>query len=333
VTVPDGRRVERLELSVNDVPAAALERPPWEADIELPGGDEIAYLTAVVTLDDGSRAEDVRTLNAPGFAERLDVALVELYVAALDGAGRPLAGLTAGDFRVLEDGRPQEVRRFEEVRDLPLAVGLVLDTSGSMQESLIEAQRAAESFLRTVVRPGDTSFAVAFSDRPALLAPPTDDVDAVADALGGLRAYGGTALHDAMVTSLYYFRGLEGQKALVLLSDGDDTASNVPYADVLEYARRMNVAVYSVGLRIGVGDITARRKLGELARATGGQSFFVSRASELDLVYDVIEEELRNRYLLAFSSDRPRGDGGFRTIEVEVARSGVTGRTIRGYVP
>lgn len=333
VTVPDGRRVERLELSVNDVPAAALERPPWEADVELPGGDQIAYLAAVVTLDDGSRAEDVRTLNAPGFAERLDVALVELYVAALDGAGRPVTGLTAGDFRVLEDGRPQEVRRFEEVRDLPLAVGLVLDTSGSMQESLIEAQRAAESFLRRVVRPGDTSFAVAFSDRPALVAPPTEDVDAVADALGVLRAHGGTALHDAMVTSLYYFRGLEGQKALVLLSDGDDTASNIPYADVLEYARRMNVAVYSVGLRIGVGDITARRKLGELARSTGGQSFFVSRASELDLVYDVIEEELRSRYLLAFSSDRPRGDGGFRTIEVEVARSGVTGRTIRGYVP
>jgi Ca-activated chloride channel homolog len=332
VTVPDGRRVERLELAVNDRPVATLERPPWEADVELPSGDEVAYLAATVTLDDGARAEDVRVLNAPGFGERLDVALVELYVAAVDGAGRPLAGLAAGDFRVLEDGRPQEVRRFEEVRDLPLAVGLVLDTSGSMQESLVEAQQAAQSFLRSVVRPGDTTFAIAFSDQPSLLVPPTDDVDAVAGALAGLRAHGGTALHDAMVTSLYYFRGLEGQKALVLLSDGDDTASSVPYADLLEYARQVNVAVYSVGLRIGLGDFSARRKLAELARATGGQSFFVSRASELDQVYDVIEEELRSRYLLAFSSDRARG-GGFRTIEVEVARSGVTGRTIRGYVP
>jgi VWFA-related protein len=279
----------------------------------------------------------VRILNAPGYMEELDVSLIELYVAAVDRSNRPVPGLAVGDFRVLEDGRPQEVRRFEEVRDLPLAVGLVLDTSGSMQKSLGEAQSAAEGFLRGVMRPGDTAFAVAFSSQPVLLMPPTDDVDAVADALSGLRADGWTVLHDALVTALYYFRGLEGQKALVLLSDGDDTASAVSFADALEYARRMNTAVYTIGLQVGALNVPVRRKLEELAQSTGGRSFFIGQASELAGVYDQIEEELRSRYLLAFSSDRPRdaaaGGDDFRRVEVEVARPGVTGRTIRGYYP
>lgn len=337
ITVPDGRRVERLEIDVNDRSVAVLERPPWEAAIEVPRGDELVYLSASAVLDDGRRAEGVRILNAPGYMEELDVSLVELYVAAVDRSSRPVPGLMAGDFRVLEDGRPQEVRRFEVVRDLPLALGLVLDTSGSMQKSLGEAQRAAEGFLRGVVRPGDTAFAVAFASRPVLLMPPTDDVDAVADSLGGLRADGFTVLHDALVTALYYFRGLEGQKALVLLSDGDDTASAVGYEDALEYARRMNTVVYTIGLRVGALNVPVRLKLDELARSTGGRSFFIGQASELEGVYDQIEEELRSRYLLAYSSDRPRdpaaGDDDFRRVEVEVARPGVTGRTIRGYYP
>jgi Ca-activated chloride channel homolog len=337
VTVPDGRRVERVELQVNEVPVATLERPPWEAEVEVPAGEEVVYLTAVAWLDDGSRAEDVRVLAAPGFVEQVDVALIELYVAAVDRQNRPVPGLAAADFRVLEEGRPQEVRRFEEVRDLPLAVGVVLDTSGSMESSLAEAQAAANEFLRRVVGPGDAAFAVAFADVPQLLAAPTDDVDAVADALAGLRANGYTVLHDALVTALYYFRGLEGQKALVLLSDGDDTASGVPWKDALEYARRMNAAVYTIGLGVGSLDLSIRRKLEELAQSTGGRSFFIRQAAELDAVYDEIEAELRSRYLLAFSSERPRDpaapDGDFRRVEVEVSRPGVTGRTIRGYYP
>ncbi|HEX6202469.1 MAG TPA: VWA domain-containing protein [Thermoanaerobaculia bacterium] len=336
VTVPDGRRVERVEIEINEEPVAVLERPPWEAPIEVPGGEGVVYLSATAWLDDGSRAEDVRVLNAPGYIEQVDVALIELYVAAVDRDNHPVPGLAESDFRVLEDGRPQEVRRFEEVRDLPLAVGLVLDTSGSMESSLAEAQRAAEGFLRGVVRPSDTAFAVAFASHPVLLVPPTDDVDAVADAVTGLRANGMTVLHDALVTALYYFRGLEGQKALVLLSDGDDTASAVPWGDALEYARRMNTAVYTIGLGVGRLDVGIRGKLEELARSTGGRSFFIGQATELDGVYEQIEEELRSRYLLAYSSDRPPGaEAGdeFRRVEVEVARPGVTGRTIRGYYP
>jgi Ca-activated chloride channel family protein len=333
VTVPDGRRVERVEFRVNDEVVATREIPPWEAALEVPADGELTYLAVAAVLDDGRRAEDVRFLNAPGFMDELDVSLVELYVTAAGRDGRPVRGLAEADFEVLEDGQPQVVRRFEEVRDLPLSVGVVLDTSGSMASSLAEAQRAAEGFLRNVVLPGDTSFAVAFSDFPRLLVAPTDDVDAVADALGSLRADGWTVLHDALVTALYYFRGLEGQKALVLLSDGDDTASSIPFDDALEYARRMNAAVYTIGLGVNVLDVSIRRKLETLAHSTGGRSFFIGQADELTAVYGEIEEELRSRYLLAYSPERPRGDGAFRRVEVRVKRPGVGGRTIQGYYP
>lgn len=333
VTVPAGRRVERLEIRLDDEPAVVVERPPWQAEIEVAESDRAVYLSAVVWLDDGSRAEDVRVLNAQGFSEEVDVAVVDLYVAAVDRQHRPVPGLAASDFRVTEDGRPQEVRRFEEVVDLPLGVGLVLDVSGSMQRSLGEVREAADEFLRRVVRPGDHAFVVAFSDRPSLVVAPTDDVDLVADSLSGLRAFGGTALHDAVMTSLYHFRGVEGQKALVLFTDGDDTASAVKYEDSLEYARRMDVAVYTVGFGVGRLDVPLRRKLDELATSTGGRSFYAGDAAELAAAYDQIELDLRSRYLLTYAPDRQERSDEYRRVEVEVSRPGVTGRTIRGYYP
>ncbi|HEX2163306.1 MAG TPA: VWA domain-containing protein, partial [Thermoanaerobaculia bacterium] len=340
VTVPAERRVDRLELSLNEEAFAVLERPPWEAEVELPPGDQPVVLTAAVWLDDGTRAEHVRVLNAAGYSEQLDVSLVELYVAAVDRQNRLVEGLVESDFRVLEDGRPQSVRRFEEVRDMPLVLGLVLDVSGSMQSTLADAERAATAFLRGVARPGDLSFALAFADHPMLLVPPTDDAEAVADALAGRQAFGGTALHDAVVTALYSFRGFEGQKALILFSDGDDTASDVSFSDALEYARRMNVSIYPIGFGVGRLDVPLRRKLDELATSTGGRSFYASDAGQLDAVYESIEAELRTRYLLAYAPERPAGegegdgdDGGFRRVEVEIARPGVSARTIRGYYP
>lgn len=332
VVVPEGRRVDSVEFWINNSLQAAVERPPWQAEVVVPGGTEMAYLSVVAILDDGSRAEDVRFLNAPQFLEEVDVNLVELYTAVTDGSGRLVDHLAREDFEVYEDKRRQTVTKFELMQNLPLTVCITIDTSGSMASALVEAQLAATSFLEDVITPQDRSFAVAFSDRPVLLVPPTDDVDAVATALKGLTAVGWTTLHDAVVTSLYYFRGFRGQRALILLSDGDDTASSIPFRNALEFARRSGVTIYSIGLDVGALG-AARRKLAELAEETGGRSFFIKRAEELRGVYDEIERELRSRYLLAYTSDRPRGDGAYRTVEVKVKGRGLKARTIRGYYP
>jgi VWFA-related protein len=329
VSVPDGRRIESVEFKINDQTVATLTQSPWQADVMVPG-EEVAYVTVVATLDDGGRAEAVRFVRAPQYFEELDVNLVELYVAVTDKAGDLVRGLTQDDFEVFESGKKQELTKFELVENLPLTVGILLDTSGSMRSSLVQAQDAAAAFLRGVMTPRDRSFAVSFASRPRLDMPPTDDVEAVVRSFEDLQAVGDTALHDALVYSLYYFRGIKGQRALVLLSDGDDNASYIAYNDALEYARRSGVAVYAIGFNLGVvGGL--RNKLGELAETSGGKSFFTSKAEELPAIYAQIERELRSRYLVAYNSNQAGGKPGvFREVEVKVKR-GHKARTSRGY--
>ena len=310
-----------------------LERPPWQTEIEVPLGGDVSYLSVTATLDDGSRAEEVRFLNAPEYLEEVDVKLVELYTTVTDKSGRLAKGLTETDFTVKEDGRTQTISKFELVEDLPLTIGIVIDTSGSMAESLGEAKLAALGFLENMITLRDKVFAVSFSSQPALLIPQTEDVEAVEESVEDLVAAGMTTLHDAVVTSLYYFRGVRGRRAMILLSDGDDTASGLEYRDALEYARRSGVSIYTIGLGVGGLNIKVKNKLTELAKETGGRNFMIAKASELSGVYREIEEELRSQYLLAYSSDKPSPDGAFRTIEVKVSGGKFKARTIRGYYP
>jgi VWFA-related protein len=334
VVVPEGKTVEKVEFRLGEQVMATDHAPPWEQWVEVPPNAGLTYLSVVATLGDGQFAEDVRFLGGGGFAEELEVDLVELYTAVVDRSGRLVSGLVQDDFTVLEDGRPQEVRRFEVAEDVPLAIGICMDTSGSMEEEIEEAKRAAIGFLEAVVRRGDRSFAVTFSDQPRVLHAPTEDVSAVVDLLGRQRAHGWTALHDAILTSLYYFRGLTGQKALILLSDGDDTRSKTAFRQALEYARRGGVAVYPIGLGVDTFGFAIREKLQSLADETGGKVFYLERADQLAGVYAQIEEELRTRYLLAYVSDRPEGgEGELRKIEVKVKKRGLEARTMRGYTP
>lgn len=329
VAVPDENRVELVELRVNDRTVATLSAPPWQADVDVPD-EPIVHLTVVAQLDDGRRTEAVRFLRAPENLEQVDVNLVELFATVTDGGGL-VRGLSAGDFEVLESGKPQTISRFELVENLPLTLGFVIDTSTSMASSLVEAQRAADGFLRKL-KAKDRAFAVGFATRPYLSMPPTDDLEAVSQSLEGMRSAGATALYDGLITALYYFRGFRGQRALILLSDGEDTASNTPWARALEYAQRSGVAIYAIGLNVPALSFEVRGHLSELSESTGGKAFFVERAEELAEVYGEIERELRSRYYIAYESDRPADEYGYRPVEVRVKRGGKV-RTARGYYP
>ena len=327
--VPDGRRVDALEFRLNDAPVARLSAPPWQAEVEVPPAD-LAYVTAGVTLDDGSHAEAMRFLKAPKYLDELDVNLVELYVAVTDQGNQPVQGLTPADFEVFEAGKGQEVAKLEQVQSLPLTVGVLVDTSYSMAASLGAAERAAVGFLRSVLKPKDKAFAVSFSGRPHLEFPPTDDVEGLALSLSALRTAGSTALYDAVIQSLYYFRGMHGQRALVLLSDGGDNASAFTYRDALEYARRSGVAIYAIGFNLPMVGSYLRTKLGELAETTGGRLFTTEKTGELPAIYAQIEKELRSRYLVAYNSDQKSAKSGYREVEVKVRKDGLKARTVRG---
>ncbi|MEL7058943.1 MAG: VWA domain-containing protein [Acidobacteriota bacterium] len=333
VLVPKGETIERVEVFLNEQRLATLFQPPWELPIVLPETGALAYVRAVAYTPDGRATEDLVFVNAPDNLEEVDVDFVELYTAVLDRDQRPIEGLAEAEFRVLEDGVPQQLARFEKVENLPIQVAVMLDISASMKDRLPVARDAALTFLRDTVQPKDRATVVTFNDHPDLAIDFTNDVDRLALALAGLEAERGTALWDSLIFSLYYFNGVSGQKAVLLLSDGEDESSRYAFDEALEYARRAGVALYAVGLDLPRTQLDTRRQLRKLAEATGGRAFFVDDAAELDAIYDIIRRELRSRYLLAYQSTNTTNSRAFRTIEVEVARSGAEAKTLRGYFP
>jgi Ca-activated chloride channel family protein len=330
IVVPKGDVVERVELYLNETLLATLYQPPWTLPVLLPEDGATAYVRAVAYRPDGSAAEDLVFINAPDL-ENVEVDFVELYTLVVDG-NRPVQGLGQSDFTIFEDGARQEIVRFEKVENLPIHAGVLLDTSASMEGQLDGARRAALQFFERTIKPKDRAALMTFNDHPLLAAPFTSEISSIASALAGTKAERGTSLYDAVIFALYAFNGINGQKALVLLSDGKDESSRFGYDDMLDYARRSRVAIYPIGLALPKLDMEVRRKLNKLAEETGGRSFFLDQAAELDAAYQQIETELRSRYLLAYQSSNTSSSQAFRSIEVKT-KPGLEAKTLRGYYP
>jgi Ca-activated chloride channel family protein len=326
---PDGDSIERVEFYLNETKVATLYQPPYSQPIVLPKDQALSYVRAVAYLGDGNSTEDLVFVNAPDYLEQLDVQFVELYASVLDRAGHPVDNLKQKDFTVMEDGKPQEIARFERVTDLPIHAAVAIDVSASMEPNLAKAQQAALRFLQNTIKPKDRAAVVTFNDHPNLAVKFTKDVSELAGGLAGLKAERGTALYDTLVFTLYYFNGIKGQRALLLLSDGKDEGSRFSYEDALEYARRAGVTIYTIGL----GKEVEKRKMEKIAEETGGRSFFVQNATELDAIYSTIEKELRSQYLIAYQSGNTTGANEFRTVDLKVSQPGVEAKTMRGYYP
>jgi len=309
-----------------------LTGPPYRQPVSAPPGDP-AVLRAVATLADGTEAEDSVLLNAPA-SDEVHVDLVELYTAVVDGGGRPVRGLAEGDFKVFEDGQPQRVERFAEVGNLPVHVALAIDTSTSMTLRLPEVKQAALAFLRDLLRPQDEAMLLTFDDAPHVRAGFTHDLAFLGNGLEGLRAQGGTALYDSLVFALDQLQQVQGQRVLVLLSDGVDERSHGTARDVMELARRGAVTLYTIGLEDEreYAPKLDRDLLDQLASQTGGRSFYVHDRKQLAGVYAEIQTEMRSRYLLAYYSSHA-GKRDFRSVDVKLSASRLQARTIRGYYP
>lgn len=334
VEVPDGKNVERMELFLGEKRVATLYQAPWSLPVALPGTGEIGYVRAVAHLADGSTAEDLVLLNTPNQPDAIDVRLVELYTTVADGKGRPVEGLDPSTFRVLEDGIPQTIRRAEWVAETPVRIVTLIDNSASMAPRLESTRQAALEFLHRVLRPQDQAAVITFNNAPRVAVGLTGELAALEEGLSGLVARDETALYDSVIYSLYYLTGAKGQRAVLVLSDGLDRASDFRYEDALESARRAGIAVYAIGLDLPDGHRgDAARRLSRLAEATGGRSFFVKGTGELAGVYTEIERELRSQYRLVYQSTNSSTAETFRAVRVEVGKPGMEARTISGYYP
>jgi VWFA-related protein len=333
VLVPEGRSIEKVEFYLNESLVATLFQPPWEQPILLPPGQGTGYVRAVAYQPDGASTEEVVFINAPDYVEDLDIHFVPLYITVLNKERRPVLGLDLEDFTVFEDGILQSPMRFDLVSNLPIYAGIMVDVSASMKENLPVAKEAALGFFDQVIADRDRATLITFNDHPNLTVKFTNDIKTLAGGLAALQAERGTALYDSVIFSLYYFNGVKGQRALILLSDGKDESSRFTYEDTVEYARRSGVAIYAIGLKYKKADRGDKKGLTGLARETGGRSFFIESVDELPTIYSQIQEELRSRYYLAYQSTNSADDDVFRLIEVEIDQPGLEAKTKRGYYP
>jgi len=332
VELPKDQDLDRVEVYLDEQRMATLYQAPFVQPLLLPG-PEMAYIRVVGYLADGNSTEDIVFINAPDYFEHVDVQFVELYTTVVGSDGRPVAGLTAEDFTVFEDDEIQEIRRFEYVQDLPIHSGLLIDTSGSMQDALPKVADAAVAFAQEALKPRDRVAVFSFASRPTVEKGFTNDLGAIEMALWSLRAEGSTAIYDSLVFALHYFEGIKGPKALLLLSDGRDEASSFDFEGALSVAHRIGMTVYVIGLRDLSSDRPARRLLRQIAHETGGRSFFIDSLEELPEIYRTIQEELRSQYLIAYQSSSSKDPAQLRLVKVEVDDHEAEVRTLSGYYP
>jgi VWFA-related protein len=251
--------------------------------------------------------------------------LVVVHVTVTDRRGAYVTGLTRDAFRIVEDGTPQRIDLFTG-EDSPVTVGLLVDSSGSMREGRERVIAAATAFAEGS-HPDDEIFGLAFNEqvRAALPAsmPFTNDPNVFRVALtAAMGARGRTAMYDAIRSGLTYVaKGSHPRRVLVLVSDGGDNASTATFDQVLKEAQGSNAAIYAVGVVDPLEREADPGRLKQLARATGGASYFPRHVSEVEDVLQKIARDIRHSYTLAYVSSNPTHDGGFRRLRVTVSDS------------
>jgi Ca-activated chloride channel family protein len=333
VKVPDGKQLDGVELYWNETRVATMFDPPFVQTVQIPSTDGVGYLRAVAKLKDPQidPAEDVVMVNTPDYMAVIDVHLVELPTTVIRD-GKPVNDLPQTAFKVLDQGQLVEIAKFEQVKNLPLSLGMAVDTSGSMETRMDTARATGAAFFQNVLQEGDKAFLVAFDSTPHMIQKWSTDLRQIQSGLARMRPEESTAFYDAVVYSLYNFLGVKGQKALVLLTDGKDTVSKFTFDQALEYAQRAAVPIYAIGLGIRGTELDVKAKINRLCTETGGTSYYIDQAEDLGRIYTDIQNELRSQYVLGFypAADVKTG-GKWREVSVQAAEGKV--KTIKGYYP
>jgi Ca-activated chloride channel family protein len=274
-------------------------------------------------------------------AFRSDIDLVSLNITVTDSSGRYVTDLTESEFQVFENGAKQQITFFSR-RQNPIALSLLLDSSASMEFKLPVLQAAAANFVKRL-KPGDLAQIVDFDGGFYIRQDFTANQKELEQGIYEKITPGGpTALHNAIYVGLAELRKLPTtseeeprRQALIVFSDGMDTSSLVSIEEVLDRAKRSEVAIYAIGLREATnaarGFQSAEYVLRQLAAETGGRAFFPNNISELNSVYGQIADELSNQYAVGYTSTNPRRDGAWRTVIVQTTRPSVAARTKKGY--
>ena len=243
---------------------------------------------------------------------------VELHVR-VEGQMPPEGPLDASMFEVYENDVLQPVIAVERVADLPLAVGLLVDHSGSMLERLETALDAAAAFVEGLLtHPDDKAFVLGFADRPIVFQEFTNDAARLAESISLIDGGRDTALYDAIVAASRRFAGIDGRRAVMLLTDGADQGSEHRFADAIAAAQRADVALYPVAVELSPRYARERWILRQLADKTGGRVFSLGRRSDPGEIYQAVQEDLRAQYRISYAPLVPGGGGEWRELSIRL---------------
>ena len=326
---PKGTNLRSVVLYAGDEKLIEWDRPPYAIDLPTKRLAGVQFVRATAIDETGYEASDLLFLDGQRYMETMEVNLVELPVSVSDRSGVPVANLEAKNFTVLENAKPMKITNFNFAANLPISVGVLIDHSGSMEKRMDDVKTAATSFFKRTIRKNDRAFIAAFATDPARNTPFVTEVSTLEMQVAAIpKPGGGTSLYDAIVTGLYRFRNVQGRKALIVLTDGEDTTSRLTWNDMLAYARASRVPLYF----IAVG-MTHNGAMKTLAAETGGVAYFVRNPKNLDETYAEREKDLRSQYLLSYYTESSKNDQAYRSIEVKVDRPDARVRTIRGFIP
>ncbi len=338
-----GQERVRTERDFGDRAAAGVARTVIvEAEMEYGPADGFVRVTA--TLADGRSMEDAEILQGADYRSEIDVQLVQLQLLVTDRKGNSVSDLEPGDFEIREGGRRYPPEALLSARDVPLVLGLAIDSSDSMLRIWSEVTDVAANFLDLTLAPDDRAFLVDFDDTVNLRQPLTDDKARLLRSIDRLIPFGGTAINDGLLFSLLQYGREPGRRALVVVTDGADEHSRSRPEQSADYAARLGLPIYFIELdpavtwteRRGGRVITryparqqkARKHLERISRQTGGRLFHVPLASDdppwaerIEEVFHQIEEDLRHQHVLIYYSSRP--PGASVEPEIKVTRRGL----------
>jgi Ca-activated chloride channel family protein len=264
-----------------------------------------------------------------------DTNLVVFHVSVVDKSGKLVTDIPQSAFKVFEDGTEQQIKMFKR-EDVPVSMGLIIDNSGSMRDKRPRVAAASLAMIKAS-NPQDEEFIVNFNDEPYLDQPLTSDTKKLEHALDQLDSRGGTAMRDAISLSIDEVKahGKREKKVLVVITDGNDNASAITLEQLVRKAQQSEVLIYAIGLLSEEEPRDARaakKALKLLTENSGGLDYYPKDVAEIDKVTPVIAHELRNQFVLAYSSTNQAMDGTYRKVKITVNAKGTPAvRTRPGY--
>ncbi len=356
VTAPRSATLERVDFYRGDQHAASVHDFGDQAtrgatgtvtvDARMEYRPADGFVRVRATLADGRSMEDAELVQGADYRSEIDVQLVQLQVLVTDREGNPVGGLEPGDFEIRENGTRYPPEALLSARDVPLVLGLAIDSSDSMLRIWSEVTDVAANFLDVTLASADRAFLVDFDHTVSLGQPLTPDKALLLRSIDRLIPFGGTAINDGILFSLLQYGREPGRRALVVVTDGDDEHSRSRPEQSADYAARLGLPIYFIELdptvtrtetRDGrvVADYSAplrrrkaRKRLERISRQTGGRLFHITLASEdpswteqIEQVFHQIETDLRHQHVLTYYSDRP--PGAAINPEVHLTRPGL----------